>query len=184
MNYPVRRCMQQNIRLADRSTTAPDCHRGASPHATTDTCHHNHSGSGEDSTQHKPGKTNFTGTESPTETLTWPRASEVMAGSCGQGLQGDLMAVMPSATPAAFLHPVAQMCRLARSLPPVSPAPAAGKQAEQLLPWLCELGTSPISQRPLWQCPLTGNPAWYRLLAGNIPATTSSLSQAQQWEVS
>lgn len=32
-----------------------------------------------------------------------------------------MVAMLTSAAPAAFLHPVAQMCRLAHSLPPVQP---------------------------------------------------------------
>lgn len=77
MNYPIRLCMQwdqQNIGLADRSSRAgrqqPQLHSvagktPASPGPTADDCHHSHSSSGEKSTQHEPGKTNFAGSESP-----------------------------------------------------------------------------------------------------------------------
>lgn len=76
VSYPIRLCMQwdqQNIRLAGRSSRdgrqEPQLHSvagktPASPCATTDACHHNHSSSGENSTQHKPGKTNFASPES------------------------------------------------------------------------------------------------------------------------
>jgi len=58
----------------------------ASPRATTNARHHNHGSSGENAAQHKPGKTNFAGPESPAQIVKCPRAprpAEVSAGSSG-----------------------------------------------------------------------------------------------------
>lgn len=91
-----------------------------------------------------------------------------------------------SAAPVAFLHPAAQMCRLARSLPPGQPCASR--------PWLPQPAHSPREQRGVQrhrqygqsypQCPLAGRSARHGLLTGNIPGTTSSLIQAQRREVS